>query len=569
MLVLGHASTTDSNKPSIVVPPFHTGHLGFVPKTPVRIGVVATPQSGRHCEVMVTPFEQDFRDLALVSVVMRDQPGVVARLVEAVAELGINIDIQESSSINLLDHHGVSLIVDLSACSTSKREGFSSPISNSKSPTAVRRLYRGYDSLFPVRDLRFVELFESIVVRCVDIIVWKEISGEYFPDIDIRPYPERRLEKSLVRPIVKDEKALHVKIDLPKQIANRLARVRGTNDKLEYLLVSDTTTRALHVFFFHPDVIPKLFHVGFFHDDVPGALATILSLLRNAKFNIVTSLMRKQGDGRSVWEAVLEYQGKAPMPPNNVRTARSPINQKELQWICDRIVAAEKQNKSRPIDCEIIVGPPEYPRRKRAAKNPVPLSALLGRSKVKSSVDVGHTKLQLLQERRKALAEDSVTRDVAYRGEQLLKLIETRITASEQPVIFLSYPEAANKHGEDLFNYLSRYYRLQRHKELDGEVIADEVIRKIEGSDYFIGIWHHEEKPHKKKKTRSISPWMPFEYGGARTAEKPALLVHSDRLHEDVWKRIDPGVANVEYSGPGFEQETLERILAYCQRHFR
>jgi hypothetical protein len=517
---------------------------------------------------MVTPFEQDFRDLALVSVVMRDQPGVVARLVEAVAELGINIDIQESSSINLLDHHGVSLIVDLSACSTSKREGFSSPISDSKSPTAVRRLYRGYDSLFPVRDLRFVELFESIVVRCVDIIVWKEISGEYFPDIDIRPYPERRLEKSTIKSIVKDNKALHVRIDLPNQIAHRLARVQGTNDKLDYLLVSDTTTRALHVFFFHPDVIPKLFHVGFFHDDVPGALATILTLLRNAEFNIVTSLMRKQENGRSVWEAVLEYQGDVPMPPNNARPARSPINQKELQWVCDRIVAADNHNKSRPIDCGIVVGPPEYPRRKGAAKKRS-LSALLGSAQLKGSVEVRHTKKQLLQERRKALARPDVTRDVAYKSEQLLKLIETRMTANEQPVIFLSYPEAANRHGEDLYKYLSRYYRLQRHKELDGEVIADEVIRKIESSDYFIGIWHHEEKPPKNKRTRSISPWMPFEYGGARTAEKHALLVHSNKLHEDVWRRIDPGVANLEYSGPGLKQETLERILAYCQRHFR
>src|SRR5664279_5524627 len=127
MLVLGYADSTKGTAPTIEVPPFHTGHLGFVPGTPVLISLVAAPESGTHCEVMATPIKQDARYLASVSVSMRDEPGVVARLVAAVASLGINIEVQESSSINLLNHHSVSLIVDLSESELPTPAEFATP----------------------------------------------------------------------------------------------------------------------------------------------------------------------------------------------------------------------------------------------------------------------------------------------------------------------------------------------------------------------------------------------------------------------------------------------------------
>jgi hypothetical protein len=568
MLVLGYANSTDAACPTIEVPPFHTGHLGFVPGTPVLISLVAAPDSGTHCEVVVTPFEQDVRYLARVSVSMRDEPGVVARLVAAVASLGINIEVQESSSINLLNHHSVSLIVDLSESEMPTRAEYAAPGSIPETPTAVRRMYRDYGSLFPIQDLRFVRLFESIVAHCADVMVWKEISGEKVPDISIQPYSDRPLSKSEVRPLVRGDRQLHVKFDVPKAITPRLRQVIGADPKFEYLLVSDTATRALHVFFLHPSLAARLFHVGFFHDDVPGALATILALLRDAKFNILTSLVRKQENGRSVWEAVVEYQGKGKVPASDSRPAHSPITQEELGWICGRIVTAQR-GKRKPADYGIQIAPPKYPARPSGEElEPIPLGERLGSTAGSPMAKRDYHQGTHLARQRKSLADRELDFEVQQKSELLLSLIEQRNAGDGRPGVFLSYPEHAHKHGEAVERLLEDRYRIAKYQEPNGEPIVEEVIRLIEGCDYFIGIWHHSGRPKKDKPTREISPWMMFEYGIARATEKPAMVVHSDQLHPDVWKRIDSGIATPKYSEFDFDPHTLETIWSYCERHF-
>lgn len=569
MLVLGYANSTDAEAPSIEVPPFHTGHLGFVPGTPVRIGLVATRDRGRHCEVVVTPFEQEVRHLARVSVSMLDKPGVVARLVAAVAALGINIEVQESCSINLLDHHSVSLLVDLSEAELPVRTGYSAD-DVVPTPTAVRRLYHDYGSIFPVHDLRFVLLFESIMAHCADVIAWKEVSGEKVPDISIVPYSDRKVSKFQVRQLVRGDNQLHAKFAMPEAITPRLRQVVGASPRLDYLLVSDTVTRALHVFFLHPSLTSRLFHVGFFHDDVPGALATILTLLRDAEFNILTSLVRKQEKGRSVWEAVVEYQGKAAVPPSGSRPAHSPISQKELDWICDRIVAAPKRQK-KLADYGIEIAPPKYPPRPKQAEKveSILLGERLDLDPVPSNVKQRYSQDKLLAARRKALAARDLELDVDRKNEELLRSIEERHVQDSRPGVFLSYPVHARKFGIAVQKRLAGTYRVLTYQEPNGETIVDEVIRLIEGSDYFIGIWHHSGSPADNELTKEISPWMMFEYGVARAAQKPAIVVHSDKLDSDIWKRIDAGVATPAYSEFDFDPVTIDTIWAYCERHFR
>jgi hypothetical protein len=566
--VLGYASSTDANTPSIEVPPFHTGHLGFVPGTPVRVSLVAAPDSGRHCEVVVTPFEQEVRRLARVSVSMLDEPGVVARLIAAVAALGINIEVQESCSINLLNHHSVSLLVDLTQSELPVRAEYSAD-GVVPTPTSIRRLYHDYGSVFPVHDLRFVFLFESIMAHCADVIDWKTISGEMVPDISIVPYSDREIAKFQVRQLARGDKQLHVKFDVPESITPRLRQVVGEQSRFEYLLVSDTVTRALHVFFLHPSLASKLFHVGFFHDDVPGALATILALLRDAEFNILTSLVRKQEKGRSVWEAVVEYQGKEEVPHSDSRPAHSPITAEELEWICER-VAAPNRGKKKLVDYGIDIAPPKYPVRPKDAKiKPIPLRDKLDLSPASSSPKQHYKQDKLLAQRRKALAKRNLKPDVERKSEQLLSLIEKRRTEDERPRVFISYPAKAKKQGEAVHKMLASKYQVSVYQEPNGEAIVDEVIRLIEGSDYFVGIWHHNEVPPEGELTREISPWMTFEYGVARTAEKPAIVVHSELLHPDIWKRIDSNIATPEYTEFDFDPQTLNTIWAYCERHFR
>ena len=561
MLVLGYASTTTAKAPSITVPPFHTGHLGFVPDTPVRVGLVNASSEAPHREVVVTPFKKDPRDLALVTVAMRDRAGVVARLVGAVAALELNIEVLESSSIKLLDNHSVTLLVDLSGASAADRPG-------ELTPTAARRMYQGYDSVFPVGDLACMRLFESIVAHCADVIEWRSIADARFPDIEIRRYPDdRKMREVVVQPLVHDrQRRLHARIRLPDEIANGLRPVVADDGHLEYLLVSDTTTRALHAFFMHPGMAAKVFHVGFFHDDVPGALATILTLLRDAGFNILTSLVRKQQRGRSVWEAVLHYQGADDVPGEGNRRADGPVSQEELDWICERVVIAHRRSRRQAVACSIDVAPPKYPvRRGVPPAGKVSLSAMLDPTMSGPSVAPRYEPAKLLRRRLKALSAlpDHTDAEAARR---LVELVMKRQAERGRPRVFLSYPQSARGHGKKLYRRMNGRWLMDRYQKPDGEVILDQVIAKIDDSDYFIGIWHHEG-PTGKGRTKRISPWMLFEYGVAHAAGKPAIVVHSDKLHKDIWQRINPGVANPEYIDVHFD-DMIELIVDYCERHF-
>jgi hypothetical protein len=61
---------------------------------------------------------------------------------------------------------------------------------------------------------------------------------------------------------------------------------------------------------------------------------------------------------------------------------------------------------------------------------------------------------------------------------------------------------------------------------------------------------------------------MLFEYGVAHAAGKPAIVVHSNKLHEEIWRRISPGISNPEYSDFNFDPDTVNTIIEYCERHF-
>ncbi len=567
MLVLGYAKATDANAPVIEVPPFHTGHLGFVPETPVRVGLVKESFDVPHREVVVTPFNKDTRDLAIITVAMPDGAGMVARLVGAVAALGFNIEVLESSSIKQLDNHSVALLVQLSPPPGGKTV-------EDVTPLPVRRLYQGYDSVFPVENLACVSLFESIVAHCADILEWKTPVADMqrLPEIEIRRYPDRRtLSDFVVQPLVaaKDKK-LHARIDLPSEIANGLRPVVSADGQLEYLLVSDTTTRALHAFFMEPELARHVFHVGFFHDDVPGALATILALLREAEFNILTSLVRKQQEGRSVWEAVLQYQGKEEIPNGDARHAHDQVTAAEIAWICERIVAAHEQGGEEAVDCAVSVAPPKYPVRKDGeAVEPVALGDRLRSSTGGPGRMPAYDPAELLDRQLKMLDTGVRNEEDGEAAKRLVRRIQRRHTKSGRPGVFLSYPSSASDHGDVLFERMEGRWRMDRYQEPKGGVILEAVTAKIQACDYFVGIWHHDgPDPGRGLRTKDISPWMLFEYGLSHAMGKQALVVHSDKLHEDVWYRITPNVSSPEYSELTFATKTVDLIVDYCEQNF-
>lgn len=81
---------------AITIPPFHAGHLGFVPDSEVHIGLLAPfTQDGTHCEILVTPYEAGMQ-LGRLTCTMLDRRGVVKQLVDAVSSLDVNIMLVET-----------------------------------------------------------------------------------------------------------------------------------------------------------------------------------------------------------------------------------------------------------------------------------------------------------------------------------------------------------------------------------------------------------------------------------------------------------------------------------------
>jgi len=113
MIVLDYLKNCMSS--SIIVPPFHTGHLGFLPDTEVQAYLMAPHARGAtNCEVLITPFQPSAGNMMELSCTMEDEPGVVGGVVDAASDLRINIVSLETSGIDHLNKHRLHMILDWS-----------------------------------------------------------------------------------------------------------------------------------------------------------------------------------------------------------------------------------------------------------------------------------------------------------------------------------------------------------------------------------------------------------------------------------------------------------------------
>lgn len=549
MIVLDYLKKTGDL--AITVPPFHTGHLGLIPGTEVLIGIMAPWTAGpAHCEVVVSPFSQNAQHMARISCTMKDDIGVVGKLVSAISRYGVNIASQESSSINHLNHHTINMIVDLSTSS----------LEEERTKESIIRLYSRFDNLVPLHDFRYVLLFESIMIHCGDMIVWEDLLGRDLPKLTIQPLSNPKINKKQQTTIVQkvEAKPYHVQVSLPENMCSMIRntlRHSGEQD-IGYILLSDTDERNLRIVFLTREIAESLVHIGFYHNDIPGALAEIMQAAASSRFNILTSLIRKQTATRNVWEALLHYRGDEAMP-SDMTYAQG------CSWVAT-LLKKNAGNLAQMVEPNVEVGPPLYPKRKSTANQRIALAE--GRS---AALPREPQKLEDLLAQRIADAKSIPLGSIeASRTNEVLSLVERRVRKGDKPTIFLSYPRNATRHVELLRDSLSTHYNFSEYQQADGEIIVEEVLRRVLDSDFFIGIWHHDDQMPVGNGKFSISPWMPFEYGIALSARKQNIVIHSDKLDERVWKRINPHVTNPEYSDL-FWSRTLQLVESYCLRNFK
>lgn len=513
MIVLDYLRELENNE--IIVPPFHTGHLGFIPNTTVRIGLIAPyANEPSHCELIITPYDPS-TELAILRCTMKDGVGVVRKLVSALSSLNINVVTQESSSINHQSQHTINLLLDLST----------SNLKEDKTYQWAKQKYRAYDYVFPLSDYRFLKIFERIITYCGDSICWENQNGDYRIQLYLTPL-EKKIIHYPAETVISGNSKNRIKIQLPSNLINRIRTnlnpVVKQNEKLKYLLFSDTKERTLRVYFPKIESWEKLVHIGIYHKDTPGALSAIFDLLANANFNIITGLLRKNQQDTNIWEGLLEFKGEEKIDSTDL-----------YKWVSEKIITSSN------IDYDISrydfkIGPPMYP---KTQYTPLPL-------KIKpSSINPLKKKNEFILQIEDTInkLESSIDQEPNDKLTlELIKIIKIRNKENFKQRIFISYPHSAKEHVSLLKEKLNGEYHLDEYQDAGGEVILEEVIRKIKACDFFLALWHHEEHMSVGNGKYSITPWMPFEYGVALSEKKPCFIVHSAKLDERIWKRISP-----------------------------
>jgi hypothetical protein len=360
--------------------------------------------------------------------------------------------------------------------------------------------------------------------------------------------------------VVRDPKRpYHIRIPIPDAIVSLLYRQLGTerSEPLTYLLVSDTDQRLLRAFFPTPATARHLVHLGFYHNDTPGALSAMMQALAGAEFNIVAGLLRKQDRLRSVWEVVLEYKGTSTMPDQG-------SGEELCTWVA-KTLAELADNHHELHRCEIKVGLPLYPRSSWSGQ--IALNSYLRNDPARIRQD----QKQLLNEALATAKARSRDDDERPRAIELLETVGRRMEGPVKPTLFLSYPFSASRHAGLVAKKLGDRYEIVDYRDPNGmieykegqsDAIVQTVAKLIVACDCFLGIWHHDETMPTEDGKFGISPWLPFEYGLAVAANKPTVVIHSEKLDKDVWGRIDPGIKNPEYSDILF-QDTLDMLDRY------
>jgi len=587
------------------IPPFHTGHLGLLPDTEVSVRLMGNLQERESdCELYLTPFAEDVERLCSLHCVLRDQPGVVNRIITAIYSLRINIVTLGSSVTDYKTTHTVDMLLDWNRSYYPERL---------EAPERIKRIYKDINCRIPTHDLRYVLLYEAIISLCGNEIQFDQAYGRFLPSISLMPFAPRqtvdatpleikRGHKKTESELAPEEKAdkqsfsqqNYFKLHEGHELQIRHATGHSEEELLPCILNSSPSERSLRVYFPAKDTVKKFVHVGFRHTNRPGAVWAITRVLELAGFNIITGLLRKKDSVNSSFEAVLEYSDAKGIPANAGDKGAIRDYDKILRWCFDEICKVGEKSLCLLHPFNVRLGVPEYGTHKSTSSLRIP-SASIDCTKRVSNEDLPSSKdlVENLKNSVKELEQSGHKFPLDEANKVRLRYLQKTHTRLEQkrPRVFLSYPSYAAEHATAIKQALD-YKAVQKqidaktlpadsnegsveireYQEPDFENIVQSVMRRIRECDYFIGIWHHEGlgpinlgdgEPGKER--YSVSPWMPFEYGIAMEAGKDCRIIYSKRLPEKIWKRIDPSTGKDSYSDFTFKDQTVKRLANWVR----
>jgi len=256
---------------------------------------------------------------------------------------------------------------------------------------------------------------------------------------------------------------------------------------------------------------------------------------------------------------VSTYRGDDIVPSSDQKASH-------YEWACERFLQALDADLAERLKTfDVQIGPPSYPRPSSNQQYIRLNTRIVALDWANRATPIAENKLTSGGSFESQIASMKLVG--VNDDDPKLRLINAakKYATPSKPTIFLSYPRAASDHGKLLIDALSSDYATLDYQVADGEVIVEQVVERIRQSDFFIAVWYHEfPMPDGRF---GVSPWMHFEYGIANAKSKDSLVVHSEKLHEAIWKRVNSGIANREYSDVLSMRDTIPFVVDYCRRH--
>lgn len=533
MLILDGISVISNSR--LHIPFYHRGHISLKSNTTVTLALIpprASTESPKLTEMIVSPIKFDsWPSLWRLEATFNERPGVVNKLLTIIAEEGLNILNEESSSAENRDVHTVELIIDTSAAGAP----------------------RDYE-----QEMKALE--RRILALCIE-----EFKFEFgAPRLRLKrmkglknawdKFQQSRKVTSGLRPVIDSSVISSGYIRFPSKLRKEIEK----KQLVSTLLVSDTKERLLRVFFLSEH--DGFTYVRIAHHDSPGALESITGELVKA-FDIVNSFTRIQSQGAQNEFELLLHSSEFPSPkdePKRRAIISNLLSHSDLSSLDLRVCYPQSVGSSKPQ------GIPPQPGKTIPFKQQERVARVDRNSLGLRTVEILKSRVR---EYERAI-ERKHSDDSQERLDQLRDLLTIEGEPPPQLKTFISYDTTR----DDLRRIVSQKLKSRDCTVVTGDLaddlegrFRDVIINRIRSCDGFLGIWT-------RRKNRRESPWFLWELAVAQAHKLPFRLLLQDGIDPEQLIKINPEQYHYSFTESDFSKKStraIQQLLDQIRENYR
>lgn len=459
----------------------------------------------KYPEIIISPVKYEhWEECWRINSTFLNEPGIVNKFLKVLAELGVNIVMQESGSSDSRDYHEIETLIDLSQ--TRQKLGYQ----RQEPFPAVRKLenilrYRFVDKLYMSDD----GTPKLSIKRMTGLAKAYDSThhlrrGAHTPEgyASVTPNYMIKIPKTILDHLVQD---------------GFMTRERG-KISANCALICDTRDRLIRAIFTPLDKPAVLVNV--LHRDWPGVLAGMTDVIKN-DFDILQCLTRPQKNGYNQFEAIL-----FPLDHCSRQSKRS------LESALKKKLHAERSLD--PIEMKVTF--PSSMGVKLRAKVPSELKVAKAYRYGGEKYLQGLSSLQVLEKHKQALSDeqrslissDGGSTEALVQSYLRMRYIEDQKVQLEcAKNMFVSFSFKKNAQLYSLVasalerNNLFMKEGIHANRE---QSLSNSVNRAIAGSAYFLAIWTPQGKGG------AVSEWLLWECATALALGKQVFILMDRRI---------------------------------------